>query len=72
MLKDFEERRCRRAPALVFDSSSSKPKGKGKIKILEPKKRVKMGKGKTIPYTPRRVRWQWMSVSSAIKGSLEA
>ena len=51
LLKEFEDNRSRRAPALVIDSSSPKPKGKGKSKNLGPKKTVKKGKGKgkTLP-----------------------
>ena len=51
LLKEFEDNRSRRAPALVLDSSSPKPKVKGKSKNLGPKKTVKKGKGKgkTLP-----------------------
>ena len=49
LLKEFEGSRIKKAPALVLDTSSSKPKGKGKKKGLEPKKTLKKGKGKGHP-----------------------
>ena len=49
LLREFEETRSKKTPALVLDSSSSKPKGKGKSKSLGPKKVVKKGKGKGKP-----------------------
>ena len=51
LLKEFEDNRIKRTPALVLDSSSPKPKGKGKSKNLGPKETVKKGKGKgkTLP-----------------------
>ena len=55
LLKEFEDNRMRRTPALVLDYSSPKPKGKGKSKNLGPKKTVKKGKGKgkTLPSKER-------------------
>ena len=35
LLKEFEDNRSKRAPALVLDTSSSKPQGKGKNKSLD-------------------------------------